>query len=289
MPMITINRDSCIHCGACADICYARDVFEMKVDGPHVIHPEKCRLCGHCLAVCTTGSIDHEEIPLQDCPLIDTQRLPSMEMLLIAFRSRRSLRRYKKRQVPRKLVKDLVSISRYIPTGENRQFLDWIVLDDEQNITKLLQSALDEVRRSTKNGRNASKFMGGLSIEEIDRIMEEGVEKKKRFFFNAPVVLAGFCDKDSVCAREEATYAAYNITLAAERMGLGTCHIGSIQLLLEEFPHLQHKILGIPDEKEVHVLLTLGYPIWNFRRVVPRRNPDILWNPRYILSFNEGK
>ena len=62
MPMITINWDSCIHCGACAEICYARDVFEMNEVGPHVIHPEKCRLCGHCLAVCTTDSIDHEEI-----------------------------------------------------------------------------------------------------------------------------------------------------------------------------------------------------------------------------------
>lgn len=279
MPMITINRDSCIQCGACADICYARDVFEMKEDGPHVIHPEKCRLCGHCLAVCTTDSIDHEEIPLHDCPLIDLQQLPSQEMLLAAIRARRSFRRYQERQVPRKLIKDLISFSRYIPTGENRQFLDWIVLDDEQKIAKLLQNVLDEVRLSTEKGRDASKFLGGFSIEEIDRIIEEGVQKKKRFFFNAPVVLAGFCDKNSVCAREEATYAAYNIALAAERMGLGTCHIGSIQLLLEEFPHLQHEILGIPDEKEAHVLLTLGYPAWNFLRVVPRRKPDILWNP----------
>lgn len=279
MPVISINRDSCIQCGACADICYARDVFGMKEDGPHVIHPEKCRLCGHCLAVCTTDSINHEEIALQECPLIDLEQLPSLEMLWAAFRVRRSIRRYQERQVPRKLIKGLISFSRYIPTGENRQFLDWIVLDNEHNIIKLLQRTLDEVRRSTKKGRDASKFLGGLSIEEIDRIIEEGVQKKKRFFFNAPVVLAGFCDKYSVCAREEATYAAYNITLAAERMGLGTCHIGSIQLLLEEFPHLQHEVLGIPDEKEVHVLLTLGYPAWNFRRVVPRRKPDIDWNP----------
>lgn len=278
--MITINRDSCIQCGACADICYARDVFELKEDGPHVIHPEKCRLCGHCLAVCPTDSIDHEKIRLHECPLIDPQQLPSLEMLLAAFRARRSYRRYSDRPVPRKLIQDLISCSRWIPTGENRQFLDWIVLDDERSIKKLLQSALEEVRLSTKMGRDISKFLGGLSIEEIDRIIAEAVQKKKRFFFNAPVVLAGFCDKNSFCAREEATYAAYNITLAAERMGLGTCHIGSIQLLLEEFPHLQHDILGVPEGKEVHVLLTLGYPAWDFRRMVPRRKPDILWNPK---------
>ena len=166
--MITINRDTCIHCGACADICYARDVFEMKDDGPYVIHPEKCRLCGHCLAVCPPDSIDHEKIHLHECPLIDPQQLPSLEMLLAAFRARRSYRRYCDRTVPRKLIMDLVSYARWIPTGENRQFLDWIVLDDEHSITKILQSALDEVRFSTKKGRHISKFLGGLSIEEID-------------------------------------------------------------------------------------------------------------------------
>jgi nitroreductase/NAD-dependent dihydropyrimidine dehydrogenase PreA subunit len=279
MPKIAIDRNSCIQCGACADICYARDVFEMKENGPVVVHPEICRLCGHCVAVCPTDSIDHEKILLQDCPLIDPQQLPSIDVMITALRARRSYRRYQDRTVPREMIRDLISHSRWIPTGYNRQFLDWIVLDDEQSITKLLQSALREVRHSIEHGRDASKFLGGLSVEDIDRLIEQAVQKKKRFFFNAPVVLAGYCEKDSVCAREEATYAAYNITLAAERMGLGTCHIGSIHLILEEFPHLQHEVLGIPEEKELQVLLTLGYPAWHFRRMVPRRLPNIKWNP----------
>jgi nitroreductase len=153
------------------------------------------------------------------------------------------------------------------------------VLDDEQSITKLLQSVLGELRFSVERGRDASKYLGGLLIEDVDRLIEQAVGKKKLFFFNAPVVLAGYCEKNAVCAREEATYAAYNITLVAERMGLGTCHIGSIHLLLEEFFHLQHDVLGIPDDKELQVLLTLGYPVWRFRRMVPRRMPNIKWNP----------
>jgi nitroreductase/NAD-dependent dihydropyrimidine dehydrogenase PreA subunit len=279
MPKIVIDRDSCIQCGACADICYARDVFEMQEDGPVVVHPEICRLCGHCVAVCPTDSIDHEKIPLQDCPLIDPQQLPSIEAMITALRARRSYRRYQDRTVPREMIRDLISHSRWIPTGYNRQFLDWIVLDDGQSITNLLRNALQEVRHSIKQGRDASKFLGGLSVEDIDHLIEQAVQKKKRFFFNAPVVLAGYCEKDAVCAREEATYAAYNIALTAERMGLGTCHIGSVHLLLEEFSHLQHEVLGIPEEKELQVLLTLGYPAWHFRRMVPRRLPNIDWNP----------
>ena len=276
---ITIDRNSCIQCGACADICYAGDVFEMKEDDPVVVHPEICRLCGHCVAVCPTDSLSHEKIPIQDCPLIDQQQLPSIDMMITAFRARRSYRRYKDRPVPREMILELISHSRWIPTGYNRQFLDWIVMENKQSIKKLLQRVLEEVRHSAKHGRDASKYLGGLSVEDIDRLIELAVDKEKLFFFNAPVVLAGYCEKNSVCAREEATYAAYNITLVAERMGLGTCHIGSIHLLLEEFPHLQNDVLGIPDNRELQVLLTLGYPIWRFRRMVPRRMPNIKWNP----------
>ena len=279
MLKIVINQNSCIQCGACADICYARDVFEMTDEGPIVVHPEICRLCGHCVVVCPTDSIDHEKIPLKDCPSIDTERLPSIDMMISAFRSRRSYRRYQDRPAPKEIIRDLISHSRWIPTGENRQYIDWIVFDNPVKITRLLKIILNEVKHSIEKGRDASKFLGGLSVEEINRLIELAVGEKRRFFFNAPVLLAGYCEKNTVCAREEATYAAYNISLAAERMGLGTCHIGSIQLLLEEFIHLQYDILGVPEDKEIQVLLTLGYPAWQFHRMVPRRMPNIEWNP----------
>ena len=281
MPNIEINENTCIQCGACVEICYARDVFETRQSVTVVVNAKLCRLCGHCVAVCPTDSIEHEKIPLADCPLIEQQQLPSMDMMINAFRARRSLRRYKNRPVSRDLIRELITQSRWIPTGNNRQYIDWIVLDDEQKITDLLLSVLRDVRRSIANGRDTSQFLGDLSLSEIDYLIEQSVNKptRKRFFFNAPVVLAGYCDKNTVCAREEATYAAYNITLAAERIGLGTCHIGSIQLLLDEFPYVQHELLNIAADKEVQVLLTLGYPEWKFRRMLPRRMPNIKWTP----------
>lgn len=279
MHTIRVNQDSCSQCGACADICYARGVFEMTENGAVAAQPEICRFCGHCVAVCPTDSVVHSALPMEDCPLIEGALLPSAEMMLVAMRARRSYRRYKKRLIPRAVIQDLISHSRYIPTGGNRQFLDWVVLDDEQSITELLHSTLLELRESTEKGRDASRFLGGLTVDEVDDLIDLAVHRRRRFFFNAPVVLAGYCDAGSLCTREEATYAAYNITLLAERVGLGTCHIGSIQLLLEEFSHLQREVLGIPDGKELQVILTLGYPAWEFRRLVPRRTPDIKWNP----------
>ncbi|MFX0050384.1 MAG: nitroreductase family protein [Candidatus Hodarchaeota archaeon] len=278
MIKIDIDQASCIQCGACADICYARVVFEMQENGPIVVHPEKCRLCGHCVAVCPTDSINHEKILLRDCPKIDQQLLPSVETLVHTLRTRRSYRRYKDKPVPREILRNLISHSRWIPTGYNRQYLDWIIFYDRQKIDNLLKITLQELKINLEQGKDSENFLG-LSIKDIDNFLENRVSREKRFFFNAPVLIAGYCDKDTVCAREEATYAIYNITLAAERMGLGTCHIGSVQLIFEELSHLQQELLGIPLGKELQVFLIIGHPLWPFRRMVPRRLPKINWNP----------
>lgn len=57
MPPV-INRDTCIACGKCADLC-CMDVFgptEPKTI-PQVRYPEECWHCRACIMECPTGSI----------------------------------------------------------------------------------------------------------------------------------------------------------------------------------------------------------------------------------------
>lgn len=78
--------------------------------------------------------------------------------------------------------------------------------------------------------------------------------------------------------RDDATYAAYNLILAAQRMGLGSCLIGYFINALENSAQLRRH-LGLPDSRRVEVALVLGYPKYQFRRTVPRRGMEIDWNP----------
>lgn len=75
-----------------------------------------------------------------------------------------------------------------------------------------------------------------------------------------------------------ATDAAYNIALAAQRMGLGNCLIGYFIYALENSVQLR-KRLGLTDSRRVDVALVIGYPKYQFRRTVPRRKTEIIWNP----------
>jgi len=77
--------------------------------------------------------------------------------------------------------------------------------------------------------------------------------------------------------RDDAAYAACNIILAAQRMGLGTCLIGYFIDALENSAQLS-RCLGLPDNRRVEVALVAGYPKNQFRRAVSRRRAQIVWN-----------
>jgi len=77
--------------------------------------------------------------------------------------------------------------------------------------------------------------------------------------------------------RDDAVYAAYNLMLAAQRVGLGTCQIGYFNGALDRSRSLRCA-LGLPEDRRAEVTLVLGYPRYRFRRVLPRRRPEVVWN-----------
>ena len=58
--MITYERDKCIKCGTCADVC-PQLTIEICDDGyPAQVRPEDCMECGACAVNCREGAIHVE-------------------------------------------------------------------------------------------------------------------------------------------------------------------------------------------------------------------------------------
>jgi len=226
------------------------------------------------------------------CPLIDNGRQPTGEQLAILMRARRSARTFAERPVPRDIVRDLASVSRWGPSAQNSQDVDWIAIDDRARITEMSKATLDEIRRFSHLMRHPvlrgvlRLFLGRELTKSAGRNPRVGEELLDRWakgldpvFYNAPVVLVGHTRSRRAFARDDAIYAAYNLMLAAERQGLSTCQIGIFQMTAEHSNKVR-RMLGLSEGRTAQVTLVLGYPLHPFRRLVPRRMPELVWNPR---------
>lgn len=150
--------------------------------------------------------------------------MPETKDFVSILTTRRSVRRYKEDDVSDEIVRKVIDLARWAPSGANRQ--PWHVI--------VVKSP--EVRRALKNSARAAFFDINHQIDE------------------APVVLI-------ICSNPGQSnwhiYDSSNLTLclllAAHYYGLGTCWIG---LFKED---KVKAILNIPEKQKVIGLITMGY------------------------------
>ncbi len=279
MPRILIDQDKCNQCGHCVALCNSSNVYEQVEREIKVTRADDCWFCGHCVAVCPTDAIEHSEFPISECPVIDPAILPSLDSMTAAFRGRRSTRIFQDKPVSRRIIDDLVNIARWVPSASNAQPVDWLAVDDPAQIAALSAQTVDFFgRKAIRIAAGDDKILSALDdVEDFARISRQSEMGEDPIFFRAPVLLLAHVPDDDVFGRDDATYAAYNLMLAAERMGLGTCLIGYFIFALENSDKLLRMLL-LPDLRKVEVAIVLGYPRYRFRRLIPRRKMELVWN-----------
>ena len=289
MPNIIVDQDTCTRCGACVAVCASARVYQLGETAARPVRPEDCWSCGHCVAVCPVDAIRHPDYPLERCPALES--LPSYQELVAALRDRRSLRAFRPKPVPRETVRQLVDVSRWAPSASNRQPVDWIAIDNPEHIARLsaevatTMASLARLLRSRLLRPFLQLFMGrsnvAHAVEAADKLAglaDDRAGGADPIFYHAPVVLVAHVPEKAFFGRDDAVYAAYNLMLAAERLGLGTCHIGYVNAALTRNSRLR-RTLGLPEGRQLEVVLILGYPRFPFHRALPRRRMDVHWNP----------
>ncbi|MEW5825462.1 MAG: nitroreductase family protein [Candidatus Bipolaricaulota bacterium] len=292
MSTITIDHKACTRCGACVRACAIARVYEFGEATVDVAQPEACWRCGHCVSVCPTDAIDHDAFPFEKSPLLVPSRQPSIEQVVQLVRARRSSRAYAERPVSREVVRELTSASRYAPTAENVQDVDWIAIDDPARLRELSKATIDRIGRFAAWARRPvirsllALVVGREAVRSATENPELAREMVARWtrgddpiFYNAPVLLIATTRSGGAFRRDNAVFAAYNVMLAAEALGLTTCEIGLFQVVLARSRKLRLD-LAIPDGRSPELAMILGYPFQPYRRLVPRRMPDVVWNPR---------
>ena len=143
-----------------------------------------------------------------------------------AIRKRKSVRRYKDKEVEQEKLTRILEAARLAPSASNKQEWRFVVVQDKEKRQKLSEAA-----------------------------------RGQKFVAEAPVVIACCAETDNhemtcgqLCYPIDVSIAIDHMTLIAVEEELGTCWIGAF------YEDKVKSILNIPANIRVVELLTLGYP-----------------------------
>jgi len=178
--------------------------------------------------------------------------------LLDLMRSRRSVRRYADRPVPREVLQRILEAASWGPSAHNRQ--PW-----------RLAVITDPVRREALAGAMGQRFRtdllaDGLPADHVERQVSRSYER----ISTAPALIVlclSMADMDrypdarrqqaeQVMAVQSVALAAQNLLLMAHAEALGACWLCAPLFC----PGVVRAALDLPADWEAQSLITLGYP-----------------------------
>ena len=208
-----------------------------------------------------------------------------------ALTTRRSVRAFLDRPVPRDDIREILRLASYAPSGSN--FQPWRVYVVTGDTRAALTAAMYEAYRGNEPGHEreyrfymdpiAEPYLsrrracgwglyGALGIARHEKERLAAQRARNYLFFDAPVGLIFTLDR----RMERGSYVDYgmflqSIALAARSRGLHTC----AQAAIAEFPDIVRRHLGIGDEPMVLCGMAMGYadPDAVVNQFRPKREP----------------
>lgn len=290
---IRIDQEQCKACGLCGIVC-ARHVpvtHRTKDQATTTIHKEResiCMRCGQCALVCPKDAISVDGIAPEDYRNSEPLSCTS-DHLLSLFAHRRSVRRYKDKQIPRKVLGQIVDAAKWAPTASASTSVGIIIIDEKKKLKEFsrhLYKLYDKAERglSSPIGRfMMTRKTGKRNIATLKSHVMPGMRWYKQWYqeglseeitrdcpavmlFHTPILEPG--------SQANCVIAAWNAVLMAEALGVGTCYNEMIPPPCNKIPELR-EMLRLPDENEVFASLTMGYPKYKLKKTIRRKLSEV--------------
>ncbi len=172
---------------------------------------------------------------------------------------RQSVRSYTDKPVEQEKIEQCLEAARLAPSASNSQPWKYIVVDEKELKNKVAEATFDQVIKFNKFALQAPVIIV-IVLEKPKLITQIGGEIKKREF---PLIDIGI--------------SAEHFCLQAAELGLGTCMIGWF------YQKRIQKLLHIPKNKTIGLLITLGYAPDDYalRKKIRKENPEVISYNKY--------
>jgi nitroreductase len=208
-------------------------------------------------------------MPLEQCLPIYKKLEVSFKQASQLIKSRRSIREFRDKPVSRELITQIIDVARYAPTGHNMQEVQWLVIDNPEELKKLTAIGVDWFRSMAKG-----KTPWALEMQAIVRMHDLGINI---FLRDAPAVVVAFAEKNNLMAATDCAIALSYFDLAAMTAGLGCCWNGYFYVAAQHFTPMI-KAVALPEGFVPYVALNVGYPMYRYQRIPVRRPARIIYH-----------
>ncbi len=206
--------------------------------------------------------------------------------------NRRSVRWYRKEQVPEFMVNRILEAGRFAPSAGNCQPWKFVVLRDPEIIGDLSKSvvmicklfkAILEYRTPGNFWKYPiAKFYTHLMPAKLHPVPFSAIsliaDGKLKLYHDAPTVILIFKDKRGVSNPDlDCGIAGQNMCLAAHSMGLGTCWVSFSSVAFDYLGFKWNKVFGITYPYKFITSLAIGWPMGKPDGFVGRPTHSITW------------
>ncbi len=263
MALLTVDKEKCILCGACADVCPSR-IISVTENGPGKTGDRTCIACGHCVAVCPVRALDNRRNRLENQVELTGFKLPAAQEMEKILRSRRSCRVYHDKAVPEELVRKLLDVARCAPTGGNTQGLSFLVFSGREKLDAFAEAIICWMEDAiAKQSPQSGYFTGVVKNYRVD-----GLDSVLR---GAQHLVVAVAPEAQQRARENCDFVWSYAELFAPSLGLGTCIAGFAQACAFSGWRQLVELLGLPTGLQVGGMLMLGFPRYKYHRLAARQ------------------
>jgi nitroreductase len=199
--------------------------------------------------------------------------------LRAAIEGRRSIRKFKAKEIPREIIRDILETARWAPSWGNTQLWEFYVLTGKRldefreanhrsfvdGQTFPLDVPMHEVwpeRLKARYGELGKIMLGAMNVKRDDKDARHKLYEDMTLLFGAPCLIVACIPGDILVeyAMLDIGLILQTICLLAHDKGLGTC----IMAMSIRNPGLLRKILSIPADRKIVIGAVMGYPDENF-------------------------
>lgn len=283
---VVVDERKCTLCGLCLQVCKGSPLYlednRIKVDQGRVFG---CVACGQCMAVCHNKAI---QIFGRDMTPDDVVDLPKQEKradydhLKALLLSRRSVRNFKPQNISPKIIEAVLEAAATAPNGLASSDVEVLVFDEKAKVEVFTAELISALKKrlwlfSPVMLGLLKPFMGKESFESFSTFAatathtfvsqyENGIDW---LTYSAPMAILFHASPyaDPIDPYIPATYAM----LAAQSLGLGSCMLGTPNIILNYFGKDIKMKYGIPLKNKNGLLVIFGYPDINYSYALKKR------------------